>query len=76
VEAVGGIGIKVGGGDTAAGMRAPDREAFESWLREIAADDYAAAAFSGGLIRPVATWADARNRAPATDVTAAANPGA
>lgn len=56
VEEMGGAGIKIGGGETAASLRMPDREAFEAWLRALADAPADGAAFhSGGLIQRAAT---------------------
>lgn len=77
VEELGGLGIKVGDGETAASLRTPDRAAFERWLCDLSQDRGSASKqISGGQFRrgePHAIAADHRGLA---GTVAEANSGA
>lgn len=62
VEELGGIGVKVGAGETAASLRAPDRAAFEAWLCDVAPrQNGVSKRISGGQFRRVVPQAFAGN---------------
>ncbi len=76
VEDNGGTGIKVGDGETAASLRAADRETFERWLCAIAAVRTADVAISRVEDEPTALRPPQGNAVPLADVADTPAPGA